>query len=348
MRTSFRRCFGTFVPGLAPVLATALSLSGPAGQGGDSGASSLTGARVAGIVTAADAAAARPVRRAIVTLAGPGGLRGVVTNDGGSFSFEGLAAGRYTLKAAKSGYITSEYGSREPGAPGIPIVLEAGRSISGLTLALPRGAVVAGTIRDARGAPARNVVVFVECTDCSATARALTDPSGAYRTFGLPPGEYVVRATPPTDLMNGARRLEESEVDSAIRDLERRAVLGGEGADAGTQRSASPPDAMTAVPLYRQAIVFYPGTTDRAQATKIRLAAGNERQGVDFSLVLEQEACVDGVVLMPDGSDTLASPVVGSGSDYVRTCPPGRHVAVRRWAWALRCQRLRSERRSDW
>ena len=64
-------------------------------------------ARISGIVVT-DETPARPVRRAIVTLAGGGLLlnRNAVTDDEGRFDLAGLPAGRYSLSAARASFIT--------------------------------------------------------------------------------------------------------------------------------------------------------------------------------------------------------------------------------------------------
>ena len=69
-------------------------------------------------------------------------------------------------------------------------------------ITLARGAVIAGHLRDAAGAPAANIPVRVVPAAAAlgpgeyapAFDALTTDPSGAYRAFNLPPGEYVVVA----------------------------------------------------------------------------------------------------------------------------------------------------------
>ncbi len=48
--------------------------------------------------------------------------------------------------------------------------------------------------------------------------------------------------------------------------------------------------------------VYYPGTTSASAASTIALGVGEERQGVDFQLLLVPTARVDGTVVSPDGT----------------------------------------------
>jgi hypothetical protein len=130
-----------------------------------------------------------------------------------------------------------------------------------------------------------------------------TDDRGVYRLYGLPAGEYVVSASlspvqffgtsQPADL----RRVTAAELQWAA------TQLSGSGtgapvaaAGASVQTSAPPPGQSVGL-----ATVYYPGTTDPAAAALIRLAAGEERDGVDFGVELVPTARVSGRVTGPDG-----------------------------------------------
>ena len=80
-------------------------------------------ASISGIVTS-DEPQPRPLRRARVMLRGADPLgSAVITNDDGTFAFEGLPAGRYAVSAAKDGYVTANYGSPWQGGQGQRIVI---------------------------------------------------------------------------------------------------------------------------------------------------------------------------------------------------------------------------------
>src|SRR3954469_6620451 len=65
-------------------------------------------AAVSGRVVSAEGA---PLRRTQVMLLGMGaGGRSALTDSDGRYSFSGLAAGRYTIRASRSGYLGLSYG----------------------------------------------------------------------------------------------------------------------------------------------------------------------------------------------------------------------------------------------
>ena len=108
-------------------------------------------ATIAGTVI--DDASAEPIRRAIVSLRGPGlpPTRSVITDDEGRFTLRNLPTGRYSLIATKAAYLPAAYGSRRPGRPGISIQLQAAVQMTGVTLRMARGGVLEGTLRDEAG-----------------------------------------------------------------------------------------------------------------------------------------------------------------------------------------------------
>ena len=193
------------------------------------GSQTATGV-IAGVVLT-DGQQPRPVRRAIVTLGGSDDGRGrsVLTDETGRFMFSELPAGRFTLSASKASYITNAYGARRPGRPGTALVLAAGQRLPDLTLTLPRGAVITGSIRDERGELVANVQINALRADqmrtttgampISASAEFLTDDRGVYRIFGLPPGDYVVSATVRVG-PGGIGVMSPAQIDSALRELQ--------------------------------------------------------------------------------------------------------------------------------
>lgn len=163
---------------------------------------------IAGVVTS-DEAQPRPLRRARVTMSGFAIPRTVITADDGTFAFEHLPPGRYTITAAKEGFVTMAYGATRPARPGAPIVVIAQHS-QRIALRLPRGAVITGTVLGVDGQPAQGVTVSVLSRRFTGGAArdysyrvngtpilAPTDDRGVYRVYGLPAGDYLV-ATQPT------------------------------------------------------------------------------------------------------------------------------------------------------
>ncbi len=160
--------------------------------------------RIAGRVLTADTG--RPVRGARVALSAgslPGG-RNLVTDASGLFDFPTLPEGRYTLNVSKAGFVTLAYGQRRPLQPGTPLQLGSGQKLEGIEMRLPRGSAIAGHVMDENGDPLPNTMVRVMRYQYQQGERRLTaagsgqtDDRGAYRVWGLNPGDYYVSAVMP-------------------------------------------------------------------------------------------------------------------------------------------------------
>jgi hypothetical protein len=249
----------------------------------------------------------KPVRRATVKLSGSDGpsARIAVTDDAGRFTFARLPAGSFTMSATKAGYVTTFYGSKRPGrGPAVPIALATGeRRVAPMTML--RGAAVSGTITDPFGHPAPQVFVQVKTVspagvaapvDAGAPPTATTDDRGAYRIYGLAPGDYIVMATPPivSNASTGeALMVNDDEVRWAQQQLSQNARA---GAAAGSSTPLPPAErAVTYSPVY------FPGTTVADTAVKITLAPGEDRADVSFALQFVSTAKIDGAVVTPNG-----------------------------------------------
>ena len=174
---------------------------------------------IAGVVLV-DEPGTPPARRARVTLntldrREPGMT--ATTDDAGAFTFAGIPSGSYLIQASKTGYLTTNLGAKRSERPGTAVVLKDGERLTGLTMRLTRGGVITGTIFDQNGRPLPDVAVTVLKYSWSALGErtlgqfnrggsGVTDDRGMYRAWGLPPGEYVVRATMSVD--RPARRAE--------------------------------------------------------------------------------------------------------------------------------------------
>jgi hypothetical protein len=212
-----------------------LTLAAPAAQQRDTGArdsSSGTGA-IAGIIVSGDSSRA-PIRRAIVTLSGSGtrANRSAITNDDGRFQVERLPAGRYTVTATKHAYLPAAYGARRPGRAGTSILLGDGQRVD-VSIAMTRGAVLAGTVRDENGTPMPGVQITALDAQrpgsislgvrMGSESAVTTDDRGAYRVFGLAPGEYVIAATVTPSGQGDLGRRSEAEMDLLLARLGQRA-----------------------------------------------------------------------------------------------------------------------------
>jgi len=244
-------------------------------------------ASVTGVVVSADSQA-RPLRRARVSINGAGLVPGrtAITADDGTFAFTGLRAGRYLLTAAKEGYVTMASGVMRPGQAPVRVAVADGE-VQRLTLRLPRGAVMTGTILDLDGQPAEGIAVSAlvrryvgsqgERRYFGAGTTSPSDDRGVYRIYGLPEGEYVVSAQP----QNRQRGFLGSEVRTMSR---------GVVSDKGVILSE----------------VFHPGAPDIARATRVAMRAGEERSGIDVQLHYVPIATISGTVSGRPGWDHVA------------------------------------------
>lgn len=257
-----------------------------------------------------DEADPKPIRRARVTLTEDAGAGWTtVSDDTGTFRFAALPAGRFTLRASKEGFVPATYGARRPGGSGTAISLTGGQQATGLTMRLLRGAVVTGTVRDERGRLVPNVGVSLMRWEIKAGSRWLaaygseraTDDRGIYRIYGLPPGDYLIRAGSGVALTSGAKLLTAADIQRV-----RAAAASGRPIVAATTAPAQPPP-----PLRAYAPVFYPGATDPMNGTWITLTAGEERAGLDVAISLVASAKIAGTVTSPvSGLSVTATSVI--------------------------------------
>jgi hypothetical protein len=237
----------------------------------------------------------------------------VIADTEGRFAFTGLPTGRFTLSASKPPYLTMAFGQTAAGTgTGVPIAVEGRQQISGLTLKLPRGGAITGKVLDDRGRPLFGApIVVMQCRTIRGErslqpigAQPRTDGQGVYRASGLTPGEYFVAACPPGNYMvplgcssggSDLRQIDRAEIEWALQQLRG----GARGESRASSRDAGPPSAAGQTVGY--GAVFYPGTTDRSAAVPIALGPGEERDGVDLSMLLQPTARIEGQVLGPGG-----------------------------------------------
>ncbi len=294
---------GFFVAMLAVAGASAQQRDRPA-AGAPAPAPAGTAA-IAGRVTASDTSDVA-VRRAVITLIAGDGIEtySTVADADGRFALAGLPAGRYTLLAKKGGHLTSSYGARRPGRPGTTIIIAEGQQLSDLRVTLPRGGVITGAVRLPNGDPLTNTqVLAIPVSQASAGGRTIsgprfdTDDRGIYRIYGLAPGEYIVGALP--DIGRGeAQRRSAAEYEDAVRMLN---AL--QRQPAGRPAEATPPPE---VPTVGYAPTYFPGTTIAASATRVRVEAGEVREGIDIPVELVRMSRISGMVRGVDGQPTQA------------------------------------------
>src|SRR5688500_15054211 len=250
----------------------------------ETGTASITG-RVVTVGTGA------PVRRAEVQASIGGGPRprAVLTDENGRFELRNLPAGRWMLRAAKTGFVPQQFGQRNPFTASDQIVL-ADRQQFTADFALTRGAAIMGRVYDEFGDPIANARVAALRFVSSANARRLvpaatsgpTDDTGAFRVYGLTAGEYYLAAT-----------------------------LNSTAAVNGSLVSADGP--VTYAPTY------YPGTADIAAAQRLTVRAGEEQSGIGMIVAPVRAVRLSGTVTGSAGTPinariTLESQGVAEGA----------------------------------
>lgn len=286
----------------------------------------------------------QPVRRATVALSGAGIERSTIADDAGRFAFEALPPGRYTVRARKPAWLETAYGATRPGGAGTAVAVEAGgrRDIS---VTLLRGAVIEGRVTLPTGAPATRTSVRVVSTTTNGSPRgvevAITDDRGLYRIYGIPPGDYVVQASPPVipAMMQALHTPATREIDATIERLRGR-TRPGQAGTVPPVASASPVSSGQIV----YAPVFYPGVATRDHATPIPVTAGDERLGIDFVFAPTPMTRVAGRVAGPVPSmagaqvrlqargvrATIDAQVSADGTFVVPAVAPGAYEIVAR------------------
>jgi len=214
----------------------------------------------------------------------------VSTDTQGRFFFANLPAGGYTLTVNRSGYSVS--------AGSIPALVDLGEAerVIDLRLKLAKDASLSGTLRDEAGDPVvgTDVVILRRTINngsqtLSAAGKIRSDDRGQYRAR-LSPGDYVVCAcsrdiipfdstllttlgSEPLQLLNVAARA--LSVGSDVVSLD------------NTLRTYAP--------------TLYPNAITLARSTKVTLAPGEDRLGVDINLPLVRAARVSGTIIGATG-----------------------------------------------
>lgn len=115
----------------------------------------------------------------------------------GSFLFDKVDPGVYTLRAEGPGILSSEFGAFEAGQRGTPIVVARDAHIEGLTLPLSKLSAICGRVTNRDGSPLAGARIFLQWNHDGSVyggppgpSEVLTDADGRFRYEGLNPGEY--------------------------------------------------------------------------------------------------------------------------------------------------------------
>jgi hypothetical protein len=257
-----------------------------------------------------------PVRRAQVqaTFYAEQGGRGepprtTTTDDSGAFLFANIPAGRWTLRAAKSGYVDQQFGQRSAFASVDPVSVAEGQQLNA-DFRLSRGGAFSGRVVDEFGDPIAGASVTalrfqVTAQGVRTTRTGTTVPSddtGAYRVYGLPPGQYYISMSDPSarnilvanitaELVNVQGALANAQaVDAASFAVSARDAINGPGANSTSY-----------------APTYYPGTASLADAQRLSLGLGEEQSGINMTIVPVRAARITGKVVGSNGSALQAT-----------------------------------------
>lgn len=240
-------------------------------------ARSLGSAVIRGVVV--DGATGAPLRRAAVSLLIENPDRedsrvvATTADAGGQFEFTGVPAGRVQVTASQPGYFDYENVWSGDLQDLEWQTVSAGQRLQGVRIALFRGGVIAGRVLDEFGEPAVGVEIEVLRRDpgdreggvriASMSITPTTDDTGAFRVWGLAPGDYLVGARP--------------------------------------NRFVADPPAEVEASRDGYAATYFPGTPVLSDATAVRVAAGRDTPDVAFGLVPVRLATARGTVMLPPG-----------------------------------------------
>jgi len=215
----------------------------------------------------------RPARKASIQLTGTSSARATAADENGNYEFNDLSTDTFFLSAGRPGYLVLEYGQTRAFERGEPIELKDGETRKGVDVTLLPSSAVSGRIVDEFGDPLENVTVRLlqvqyfsnrrQLIDIAAAGGRATDDTGAFRIYGVPPGDYVIRAS-VTDRLPTAAIVNGVPVDAAAADL----------------------------PGY--APTFFPGASDPGSAALIHVNLAQDVNGIDFALVATPTARVSG------------------------------------------------------
>jgi uncharacterized protein (DUF2141 family) len=306
----------------------------------------------------------RPVKGARVSLGGGAVSRSEISSATGEYFFDKLPEGRYSINANRTRYLAGSYGQKRPDRSGTTIQLGDGEQKKDLKITLFSGAVISGTVFGDDGEPVQNAQVRASKYSMRTGVRRLqqsnnasTDDRGMYRLYGLTPGEYVISATSNNQDFGPQMNL---EMALAIEKAAATAAAAGGDANVRTSftngvltlpggQTIEAPAPVTFAPTY------YPGAISPSGAMSVTVAGGEERQGIDITLMKVQTATITGMVVSAAGplpqnitislqpTDEAAQGMGGSsarvtpdGRFTLRTVPPGQYNVVARATTAVR------------
>jgi hypothetical protein len=226
-----------------------------------------------------DSGSGTPIRRATVRLFGAPfreNAPSALTDDEGRFEIKELPAGKFTLNASKTGYVDAAL-ARQVVTP-VTISVADNQVADKIVLRLARGGVIVGRVIDESGEPAINIEMRAmqyrygpggrTLQQASGSGYFRTDDLGAFRLYGLQPGQYYVTARAAEGYVGG---------------------FGPAPGDTGP------------------ATTYFPNAPDPATAQRVTVAAGRETGPIIVTLVSARLSRIRGRAIMSDGQPFAGS-----------------------------------------
>lgn len=270
--------------------------------------------------TALDAARGVPLRNAQVLIASLDGKteKETMTSASGTFTFEGLPAGRYFVLV--NHYSNASAGSESVLRSRVIVSLDDNRTLEGVQLSPPPSHIIAGAVHNAEDDwPLSDAVVEALSAQYTGGVKmfavrgqAVTDDLGRFRIRNLAPGSYYLRIS--------------------------RAPLAGVAMTASSKHAVRPRRVFE--------VAYYPGVTSAGQASPIHVMPGSPVAEVNVRLREVEPGSVRGQVCaapglppasvqvglyQPDAPSqdvgALAKfPANAAGEFMIEDLPPGTHL----------------------
>ena len=269
-----------------------------------------------------DATTNAPIANAEVTLVNVterGNTATTTTGRRGEFLFSGVEPGQYLLRPQRDGYLDDaevfvSTASRR-------FVLGPGQALTDRTLRLGAGGAIAGMVQDEERQGVANTLMSAfrfQYDDIRqvwmwiSVQEAMTGERGEFRIGDLPPGRYVVRTTPLSNvpLSDSLALLRDSDEFRTLPRSLQRAI--STGRMPGRQNPDGP------------APIYYPNTSNPLQAARIDVDYGRETY-VRITTPLEAAFSIRGAVVNPTPRNRR--PVVSLSSRRIRM-PGSRSAAI--------------------
>ena len=273
-----------------------------------------------------DAATGKPVSHAIVMISGlpnvraatepgrisvnppgPAGPAAILTGSDGRFVFRDLPGGSFGIDAAKSGYSNGSYGRRRTGGPSQQLTLAAGERRGDVVIPIWKQAVISGKVVDEAGEPLVGIQVrafrrrgLPDPRRLAMAKSAVTDDRGMYRLAMLDPAAYIVCVVQRNSTVSLATAQRSPEGVTIVGGINRPGTsaamqVGDDVFMLGSGSPIPPPASRSRLPAYPP--VFYPSVQNLAEAVEVKLAPGEERDGIDLQLTPVTTVRVSGMIV---------------------------------------------------